>query len=171
MSQNCSGAFLQYRGSLTPWVPFPRSLRSLAGDDNVVFCTVVTQSTKFGDPLIVELAGFGNALRVTFGHGGCRLARMNRNYTREALLAAAESPHDPSCLTRKHHVPTDGLCNCHVGKARFALDVEGMSMAENVQLLAGELLPAEKLGPVDGYETAYHRALVKRAKKMGIRLD
>ena len=96
---------------------------------------------------------------------------MNRDYTREALLAAAESPHDPHCLTRKYHVPTDGLCTCHVGKARFALELGSMSAAENVQLIAAELLPAEKLGPVEGYLAAYRRALVKRARKIGVKLD
>ncbi len=89
---------------------------------------------------------------------------MDRNYTREALLAAAESPHDPHC-------PTDGLCTCHVGKARFALEISRMSFAENAQLVSGELLPEEKLGPVEGYEAAFRRALAKRAKKMGIKLD
>jgi len=94
---------------------------------------------------------------------------MDRNYTREALLAAAESPHDPHCLAGK--APTGGLCTCHVGKARFALEIAGMSFAENAQLVAAELLPDEKLGPVEGYEAAFRRALVKRAKKMGIKLD
>src|ERR1700688_1148733 len=92
---------------------------------------------------------------------------MSRDYTREALLAAAESPHDPHCLTRKYHVPTDGLCTCHVGKARFALDIDSMSFAEHAQLVAAELLPAEKSGPIDGYDAAWRRALVKRAKKNG----
>ena len=96
---------------------------------------------------------------------------MNRDYTREALVAAAESPHDPHCMTRKHHVPADGLCTCHVGKARFALELGSMSFAEHAQLVHGELLPAERPGPVEGYEAAYRRALAKRAKKMGIRLD
>ncbi|HEY2444954.1 MAG TPA: hypothetical protein VGI20_04375 [Rhizomicrobium sp.] len=96
---------------------------------------------------------------------------MNRNYAKEALLAAAESPHDPNCLTKKYRIPTDGLCTCHVGKARFALEIDNMSFAENAQLVAAELLPSEKLGPVEGYESAYRRALVKRAKKMGIKLD
>jgi hypothetical protein len=96
---------------------------------------------------------------------------MNRDYTREALLAAAESPHDPACLTRKYHVPTDGLCTCHVGKARFSLELASMSYAEHAQLVADEILPAEKLGPLDGYDAAYRRALVKFAKKMGVKLD
>jgi hypothetical protein len=96
---------------------------------------------------------------------------MNRNFTREALLAAAASPHDPHCLTRKYQIPTDGLCTCHVGKASFALEIADMSFAENAQLVADELLPSEKLGPVEGYEAAYRRALVKRAKKMGVKLD
>jgi hypothetical protein len=96
---------------------------------------------------------------------------MHRDYAREALLAAAESPHDPHCLTKKYHVPTDGLCTCHVGKARFALELASLSAGEHVQMLAAELLPAEKLGPTDGYDAAYRRALVKRAKKMGIKLD
>jgi hypothetical protein len=96
---------------------------------------------------------------------------MHRDYTREALLAAAESPHDPHCLTKKYHVPTDGLCDCHVGKARFALDIASLSAKEHTQLLGAELLPAEKLGPVEGYDAAYRRALVKRAKAMGVKLD
>jgi hypothetical protein len=96
---------------------------------------------------------------------------MSRNYTREALLAAAESPHDPHCLTEKYHVPTDGLCTCHVGKARFALDIDSMSFAGHAQLVAAELLPAEKSGPIDGYDAAWRRALVKHAKKMGVKLD
>lgn len=96
---------------------------------------------------------------------------MNRDYTREALLAAAESPHDPTCLTRKHHVPTDGLCTCHVGKARFALELASMSFAEQAQMVAAELSPAEKAGPVDGYDAAYRRGLVRRAKAMGVKLD
>ena len=96
---------------------------------------------------------------------------MSRNFSREALLAAAESPHAPHCLTSKHHVPTDGLCTCHVGKARFALDIESLSFAEHAQLVAAELMPAEKSGPVDGYEAAYRRALVRRAKAMGVKLD
>jgi hypothetical protein len=96
---------------------------------------------------------------------------MYRDYTREALHAAAESRHDPSCLTQKHHAPTDGLCTCHVGKARFALDWANLSAPEHVQLIAEEILPAEKLGPHEGYDAAYRRALVKRAKKMGIKLD
>ena len=96
---------------------------------------------------------------------------MDRNYTREALLAAAESPHDPHCLSRNHQASTDGLCTCHVGKARFALEIAGLSFAENAQLVSDELLPAEKLGPIEGYEAAFQRALVKRARKMGIKLD
>lgn len=96
---------------------------------------------------------------------------MHRDYTREALLAAAESPHDPHCLTRKYHVPTDGLCSCHVGKARFALELATLSAAEHTQMLTAELLPAEKLGPAEGYDAAYRRALVKRAKNMGVKLD
>jgi len=86
-------------------------------------------------------------------------------------LAAAESPHDPHCLTKRYHVPTDGLCTCHVGKARFALELASLSAAEHVQILADELLPGEKLGPSEGYDAAYRRALVKRAKAMGVKLD
>ena len=96
---------------------------------------------------------------------------MYHDYTREALLAAAESRHDPACLTQKHHVPTDGLCTCHVGKARFALEWANLAAGEHVELLAAELLPKEKLGPREGYDAAYRRALVKRAKGMGIKLD
>jgi hypothetical protein len=96
---------------------------------------------------------------------------MHHDYTREALLAAADSPHDPHCLTRKHHVATDGLCSCHVGKARFALDLATLSVTENFQLLAAELSPAEKLGPAEVYDAAHRRALIKRAKTMGIKLD
>jgi hypothetical protein len=96
---------------------------------------------------------------------------MHRDYTREALLAAAESPHDPHCLTGRYHVPADGLCTCHVGKARFALEISAMSFAEQARMVADELLPAEKLGPVDGYDAAYRRALIKRAKQIGVKLD
>jgi hypothetical protein len=96
---------------------------------------------------------------------------MHRDYTREALLAAAESPHDPNCLTKKYHVPTDGLCTCHVGKARFAWELATLSAAEHAQMLAPELLPGEKLGPAEGYDAAYRRSLVKRARKMEVKLD
>jgi len=93
---------------------------------------------------------------------------MHRDYTREALLAAADSPHDSACPTRKHHVPSDGLCTCHVGKARFALELANISFAEQAQMVAAELLPGEQTGPLDGYDAAYRRALVKRAKKLGV---
>jgi hypothetical protein len=96
---------------------------------------------------------------------------MNHDYTREAPLAAAESLHDSRCLTKKYHVPTDGLCTCHVGKARFALAIANMSFAEHAQLVADELLPDEKVGSTDGYDAAYRRALVKHAKKIGVKLD
>ncbi|HWE05932.1 MAG TPA: hypothetical protein VG274_04440 [Rhizomicrobium sp.] len=116
-----------------------------------------------GEPALSQAGGWWLPL--------VRMRPMHRDYTREALLAAAESPHDPYCLTKKHHVPTDGLCTCHIGKARFALEIGSMSFAENAQLVADELLPAEKSGPVEGYDVAYRRALVKRTKKMAIKLD
>jgi hypothetical protein len=46
-----------------------------------------------------------------------------------------------------------------------------MSFAEHAQLVAAELLPAEKSGPLEGYDAAYRRALAKLAKKMGVKLD
>lgn len=46
-----------------------------------------------------------------------------------------------------------------------------MSFAENAKLVADEILPGEKLGPAEGYDAAYARALVKYAKKMGVELD
>jgi hypothetical protein len=95
---------------------------------------------------------------------------LDRDYTKEALLAAAESPHAPECLTRNYRVPTDGLCSCHVGKARFALKLSRMSFAENAKLVADEILPVEHLDPSEGYNAAYRRALIKYAKKMGIKL-
>jgi hypothetical protein len=95
---------------------------------------------------------------------------MHRDYAREALLAAAESPHAPYCETKKYHVETDGLCTCHVGKARFALDIAAMSAREHAQLVDAELRPEERTGPTEGYETAYQRALAKRAKNMGVKL-
>lgn len=95
---------------------------------------------------------------------------MHRDYTREALLSAAESPHAPHCETKKYHVETDGLCTCHVGKARFALDIAAMSAKDHTALVDGELTPAERTGPTEGYEIAYHRALAKRAKAMGVKL-
>lgn len=88
-----------------------------------------------------------------------RKRRMtHRDYTREALLAAAESPHAPDCLTHKYHVPSDGLCNCHVGKARFALELATLSFAEQAKMVAAELSPGEMTGPLDGYDAAYRRA-------------
>ena len=45
------------------------------------------------------------------------------------------------------------------------------AFAEHAQLVAAELLPAEKSGPIDGYDAAWRRALVKHAKKMGVKLD
>jgi hypothetical protein len=95
---------------------------------------------------------------------------MSRNYAHEALLAAADSPHAPYCETKKYHVETDGLCTCHVGKARFALDVAAMAAAEHVALADAELRPDERTGPVESYEAAYERALAKRAKNMGVKL-
>ena len=98
------------------------------------------------------------------------MERLDRDYTKEALLAAAESPHAPECLTRDYRVPTDGLCSCHVGKARFALELSRMSFAENAKLVADEIMPAEHLDPSERYKAAYRRALIKYAKKMGIKL-
>jgi hypothetical protein len=95
---------------------------------------------------------------------------MTRDYAREALLAAADSPHAPYCETKRYHVETDGLCTCHVGKARFALDLAAMAAAEHVGLVNAELRPEEMSGPVDGIEAAYQRALIKRAKRMGVKL-
>lgn len=95
---------------------------------------------------------------------------MHRDYAREALLAAAESPHAPYCETKKYHVETDGLCTCHVGKARFALDLAAMAAAEHVKLVDAELRPEERTASRDVYEEAYHRALAKRAKAMGVKL-
>ena len=95
---------------------------------------------------------------------------MHHDYTREALMAAADSPHAPDCLTRNYRVPTDGLCSCHVGKARFALEIQNMSAADNLQLVRAEIHPMEIAGPGDNYEAAYHRAMVKHARKMGIKL-
>jgi len=95
----------------------------------------------------------------------------HRDYMREALLAAAESPHAADCLTHGYHVPTDGLCNCHVGKARFALELAALSFAEQAQMVAAELSAGEKIGPLDGYDAAYGCALVKRAKAKGVKLD
>jgi len=96
---------------------------------------------------------------------------MSHDYTREALLAAAESPHGPDCLIHKYRIPTDGLCSCHVGKARFALELAGMSAEDNLKLVAAEINPVEISGPFADYDTAYRRALVKHARKMGIKLD
>jgi hypothetical protein len=95
---------------------------------------------------------------------------MHRDYAREALISAADSPHAPYCETKKYHVETDGLCTCHVGKARFALDIGAMSAKEHTALVDAELTPAERTGPTEGYESAYHRALAKRAKAMGVKL-
>lgn len=95
---------------------------------------------------------------------------MHRDYAREALTAAADSPHAPYCEAKKYHVESDGLCTCHVGKARFALDIAAMAAAEHVSLVDAELRPEERTGPTDGYEKAYERALAKRAKAMGVKL-
>jgi hypothetical protein len=95
---------------------------------------------------------------------------MHHDYTREALLAAADSPHGPDCLVHGYRIPTDGLCSCHVGKARFALELQAMSFADNAALVAAEILPGE--GAVEGgHDAAYRRALVRHAKKMGVKLD
>ena len=86
-------------------------------------------------------------------------------------MAAVESPHAPYCLTHRYHVPTDGSCNCHVGKARFALQLSAPSFAEQAKMVDAELSPRERIGPLDGYDAAYRRALAKLAKAMGIKLD
>lgn len=86
-------------------------------------------------------------------------------------MAAAESAHGPGCLIHNHRIPTDGLCSCHVGKARFALELATMSGEDNLNLVRSEIKPTEISGPFADYEAAYHRALVKHARKMGIKLD
>jgi len=96
---------------------------------------------------------------------------MAHDYTRDALQAAVDSPHGPDCLTHKYRIPSDGLCSCHVGKARFALALQDMSVKDNCQLIAAEVHPLELSGPGESYDAAYHRALVKLARKMGIKLD
>jgi len=96
---------------------------------------------------------------------------MQHNYTREALLAAVDSPHAPDCLIHAYRIPTDGLCSCHVGKARFALELQNMSVADNLRLVAAEIHPLDISGPGENYDAAYNRALVKHARKMGIKLD
>ena len=59
----------------------------------------------------MTVGGFALRLpRLTFKRG-C----MAHDYTRDALLAAADSSHAPDCLTHKYRVPSDGLCSCHVG--------------------------------------------------------
>ena len=96
---------------------------------------------------------------------------MHHDYTREALRAAADSAHAPDCLTRNYRIPTDGLCSCHVGKARFALELQNMSVEDNLRLVYAEVKPREISGPGENYDAAYRRALVKHARKMGIKLD
>ena len=96
---------------------------------------------------------------------------MHHDYTREALLAAADSPHGPDCLVHGYRIPTDGLCSCHVGKARFALELQNMSAEDNFKLASSEIKPFEISGPGADYEAAYRRALVKHARKMGVKLD
>jgi hypothetical protein len=96
---------------------------------------------------------------------------MSRDYTRQALLAAAESRHGPDCLTHNYRIPADGLCSCHVGKARFALELAHMSAEDNLALVRAEISPLEISGPFADYEAAYRRALVRHARKMGIKLD
>jgi len=96
---------------------------------------------------------------------------MPHDYAKEALIAAADSPHGPDCLTHGYRIPTDGLCSCHVGKARFALELATMSGEENLNLVKTEIKPSEISGPLADYEAAYRRALVKHARKMGIKLD
>ena len=96
---------------------------------------------------------------------------MPHDYTRKVLLAAADSRHGPDCLTHNYRIPEDGLCSCHVGKARFALALANMSAEDNLKLVAAEIKPVEISGPFADYEGAYRRALVKHARKMGIKLD
>jgi hypothetical protein len=96
---------------------------------------------------------------------------MKHNYTHEALLAAAESSHAPDCLTQGYRIPSDGLCSCHVGKARFALEIYNLSAADNLRLVAKEIHPLEISGPGENYDAAYHRAMVRHARTMGIELD
>ena len=98
------------------------------------------------------------------------LRAMPHDYTKEALLAAAESSHGPECLTCNYRIPTDGLCTCHVGKARFALEIAAMSAEDNLNLVKTEINPTEISGPFADYEAAYRRALVKHARKMRIKL-
>jgi hypothetical protein len=93
------------------------------------------------------------------------------DYTRDALVAAAESRHGPDCLTHNYRIPTDGLCSCHVGKARFVLELAGMSAEDNLNLVKTEIKAIEISGPFADYEAAYRRALVKHARKKGIKLD
>ena len=96
---------------------------------------------------------------------------MRHDYTKEALQAAAHSPHAPGCLTHKYRIPADGPCSCHVGKARFALELLNMSVADNHAVVAAEIHPLEISGPGEGYDAAYHRAMIKHARKLGIKLD
>jgi hypothetical protein len=96
---------------------------------------------------------------------------MAHDYTRDALLAAAESSHGPDCETHRYRIPTDGLCTCHVGKARFALALQAMSAEENFALVKAEIHPLELTGPGENADGAWHRALVKHARKMGVKLD
>ena len=96
---------------------------------------------------------------------------MKHDYTKEALTAAADSPHGPGCLTHNYRIPEDGPCSCHVGKARFALELQNMSVADNLRLVAAEIHPLELSGGGEHYDAAYHRALVKHARKMGVKLD
>ena len=96
---------------------------------------------------------------------------MAHDYTHQALLAAAESSHAPDCLTRNYRIPADGLCSCHVGKARFALELRNMSAEDHLKLVAAEVKAEDISGPGENYDAAYRRALVKHARKMGIKLD
>ena len=66
--------------------------------------------------------------------------------------------------TRNYCIPADGPCSCHVGKARFALEIQNMSGADNLRLVAAEIHPLEISGPGENYDAAYHRALVKHVK-------
>jgi len=96
---------------------------------------------------------------------------MKHDYTKEALLAAADSSHAPDCLIHGYRIATDGMCSCHVGKARFALELLNMSVEDNLRAVAAEIHPLDISGPGENYEAAYHRAMIKHARKIGIKLD
>jgi hypothetical protein len=46
-----------------------------------------------------------------------------------------------------------------------------MSVADNLRVVATEVHPLDISGPGENYEAAHHRAMVKHARKMGIKLD